>query len=179
MASITIVSGCPGTGKTTLAERLASEAGQGMHLVADAFYEALAGLSQPGRPALSEHKAVTVATAQAAGVFAAGGRDVYVDGVVIPWFLPAFVRALREVDAPVHYLVLRAGLEETLARSAGSDDPKPEDVLHRLHDAFADLGAMERHVIDTSDQTPDETLGLIKEQQPTGRLLLEVSSFPA
>ena len=179
MASITIVSGCPSTGKSTLAERLSSEAGAGMHLVADAFYEALADLPQPGRPALSEHKAVTVATAQAAGVFAAGGRDVYVDGVVIPWFLPAFVRALREVDAAVHYLVLRAGLDETLARSAGRDEPTPEDVVRRLHDAFSDLGAMERHVINTSGQTPDETLGLFKERQETGSLLLDVSSFPA
>lgn len=179
MASITIVSGCPGTGKTTLAEWLANQAGQGMHLVADAFYEALAGLPQPGRPALSEHKAVTVATAQAAGVFAAGGRDVYVDGVVIPWFLPAFVRAVREVDAPVHYLVLRAGLEETLARSLGRDEPTPEDVLRRIHEAFADLGALERHVIDTSGQTADESLAWIKERCEEGSLRLDVESFPA
>ena len=41
MPSITIVSGCPGIGKTTLAEQLARDLENGMHLAAEAFLDAI------------------------------------------------------------------------------------------------------------------------------------------
>jgi hypothetical protein len=33
-----------------------------------------------------------------------------------------------------------------------------------MHRAFADLGELEKHVIDTTDQTIDETAGAVREQ---------------
>ena len=48
--------------------------------------------------------------------FVRGGYDVYVDGIVGPWFLEPWLRAARE-GYEVHYIVLRASRETTLRRA--------------------------------------------------------------
>ena len=178
MASITIVSGCPGTGKTTLCQRLASERAQGMHLVADAFYEAIANPIDPTRPeSHQQNTTVTIATARAAGVFASGDYEVFIDGLVGPWFVPVFVRELLATGVPLHYVVLRAGLEETLARSEGRDKSVPERVVRRMHAAFADLGELERHALDCSGQSEAETLVELRRRHQADELLLDLALY--
>ena len=71
MASITIVSGCPGSGKTTLAKGLAGLASEGLHLPSDLFYDFPAA---PIDPTLAEshHQNLVVmrALARSARAFA-------------------------------------------------------------------------------------------------------------
>jgi len=57
------------------------------------------------------------------------------------------------------YVVLRPSLSVTLARATSRGgrqltDPEP---ITRLYGAFSDLGELERHVIDSSAQTPEQT----------------------
>ncbi len=178
MASITIVSGCPGTGKTTLAERLSAATSQGMHLVADAFYEAIASPISPILPeSQQQNTTVTIATARAAGVFASGGYEVFVDGVVGPWFIPTFAGELVELNVSVEYVVVRAGLDETLRRSAARPQPALENVVRQMHAAFRDLGEFEKHAVDTSGCTLDETLKEVTKRRRRGEFRLELSRY--
>ncbi|WIX87136.1 hypothetical protein [Amycolatopsis sp. DG1A-15b] len=57
------------------------------------------------------------------------------------------------------YVVLRPSLEVTLARGTARDAPQLTDVepLKGMYAAFAGLGELERHVIDTTEQDADET----------------------
>jgi AAA domain-containing protein len=141
VASITIVTGCPGTGKTTLAARLAAASERGVHLSGDGFY---AFVTRPVSPILPESRAqnttVTAAVARAAGAFAAGGYDVAVDAVIGPWLLPTFLGEVEAARVPIHYVVLRAGLSDTLVRSRGRSDPGEERIVRHMHAAFEDLG---------------------------------------
>ena len=71
MRAIAILSGCPGTGKTTLAVRLAEASERGVHLDTDRFYDFVL---QPVSPILPESRAqnetVLAAAARAAAAFA-------------------------------------------------------------------------------------------------------------
>ncbi len=71
MASLTIVSGCPGTGKTTLAALLSTASPRGLHFVADVFYDFIGEVISPILPeSHAQNTTVTSATARAAAAFA-------------------------------------------------------------------------------------------------------------
>jgi chloramphenicol 3-O-phosphotransferase len=99
------------------------------------------------------------AVARAAGVFAAGGYLVIVDGIVGPWFLDPF----RRLDALLSYVVLRPSAEVALARAkARADGLARSGPILDLHRQFSSLGDLERCVIDTTLQTPEETVNAVR-----------------
>ena len=175
MGSITIVTGCPGTGKTTLADRLSRSRAHGVCLSGDAFHRFVAHPISPIVPeAHAQNTTVTTAIARAAAAFAADGYDVFVDGVVGPWFLPTFVSELRGRFAPVHYVILRAGLEDTVKRASSRPAPGDEGVVRHMHGEFSDLGPFERHAVDSTDRTEDDTLDEIERRWSAGEFLLDL-----
>lgn len=165
MASITIITGCPGTGKTTLTKQLAEYHPQGVHLTGDSFYTFLAHKILPILPeAHTQNMTVTVAIAQATAAFVSGAYDVFVDGIIGPWLLPLFVKSLGTITTSVQYIVLRANLDDTVRRAtlrSGSDD---EAVVRHMHAHFANLGQFEHHAVDCTNWTAEETFNQILPQ---------------
>ncbi|WP_202868272.1 hypothetical protein [Kribbella sindirgiensis] len=72
------------------------------------------------------------------------------------------------------YVVLRADLETTLDR--GQARPEPEltdaDALTGLHGAFADLGALDPHAIDTTRLDAQQTAAEVRKAVAAGDYLL-------
>lgn len=156
MPSIMIISGCPGTGKTTLSRALAQAAPTGLHLVTDTFYHFPAHPLDPTTAAAhAQNTTIMRAIGRAAAAFVEGGYEVFLDGVVGPWFLPTL---LREWDAVprVEYVILRATLVEELARVLQRDGPATQPRVYTMHDAFAELAGYAQHVIETTGQSPED-----------------------
>lgn len=167
--SITIVSGTPGTGKTTISNRLAdqwqTEGLKVAHLDCDTFFSFPTKLIPPETPeAQEQNEVVSRAIALAALEFSKGGYCVILDGVIGPWMLPYYLKCLQDLaqsDSPgsLAYVVLRASLEETLSRAAtrrDADKFSPDDV-RLMHRQFADLKIFEPHVIETGGKTPKQS----------------------
>lgn len=129
-----VVTGPPGSGKSTVSEALADLWEPSVLVEGDAFFRFLRrGMIPPWLPGSHAQNDTTVrAAAAAAGGFAAGGMAVVYDGVIGPWFLPTFAR-LSGVDS-LDYVVLLPPVETCLKR-----------VETRTGHGFTDLDAA-RHM---------------------------------
>lgn len=156
---ILILTGPPGSGKTTAAQALAREPGSPkVHLHSDDFWHVIKnGAIAPYLPEAHDQNAVVVdVLAQAAAGYASGGYFVIVDGIIGPWFLAAF----RRIQATIHYVVLRPALDEAIrrCRDRGGDTLTDPGTITELHRQFSSLGLLERHILPVAAQSRKDTL---------------------
>ena len=165
MERITIVSGAPGCGKTTLARALAQRRASGLHLVSDLFYSFFAHPVDPALPAAQAQNAVTIqAIGAAAGAFASGGYRVFLDGVFGPWFLPLLVSQLP-ANASVDYLILdvsRRSARERVARREGDMDRGRNTRVEHMHAAFAEDPRYAAHHVDSEGRSAAAVLHVVE-----------------
>ncbi len=165
---IILLSGSCGSGKTTTARLLAerSSCGQTVHFHTDDFYQYIRRGYIPPWMEESEKQNDTViqAAAAAAGAFCKGGYEVYVDGVIGPWFLTSWIQ-LAETGVDVRYLILRPSEEETVARASAREQkeefPLNLETVRKLWRSFSQLGPYEQSTVDTTGQTAEESAAQI------------------
>ncbi len=159
---VVVVTGPPGAGKSTTVRRVVEAAPLGVLIDGDAFFQYVkSGWIPPWEPASAkQNETVIDALGAAAGAYARGGYVVIVDGIVGPWFLDRFRNAF---DAPVHYVVIRPSREAAFARGTARPEPDMNDPIPiaKMYDEFAALGVYERHVLNNSMHTEDETLAAV------------------
>lgn len=160
---ILILTGPPGSGKTTTAGALAAEPGAPtVHLHADDFWHFIKnGAIPPYLPEADRQNEIVIdVLSRTAEAYAGGGYFVIVDGIIGPWFLQPF----RGLVAPLHYVVLRPPLSTAIERCRlrGGDTLSDPGPITALHQQFSALGLLERHVILTEGQSPTGTLAAVR-----------------
>jgi chloramphenicol 3-O-phosphotransferase len=180
MGRAVILSGPPGSGKTTVGKLLSDAAdGPTVHLATDGFYTAIrTGFVMPFLPeAVRQNEVVIGAVVDCMLAYARGGYDVVVDGIIGPWSLQPFRTAALEADMSLSFVVLRPTLAEALARAVARNDKalKASGPIRGLYGAFANLDALERHVIDSTGQNAEETAVQVRKGLDSGRFSLGVS----
>ena len=174
---VIILTGPPAAGKTTVATLLATDASAPtVHLTTDLFYRSIrTGFILPFLPE-AQHQNVVVVDAIVGTVvtFARGGYDVVVDGIVGPWFLAPFRAAAERDQLAMSYVVLRPALDITLSRASERAGPELRDVdaITGLHAAFARLGDLEDHAVDTGDLDAAQTAAEVRRVLATGKYRL-------
>jgi cytidylate kinase len=176
-SEVTILTGPPGAGKTTVAALLATDAEvPTVHLVTDLFYRSIrTGFVLPFLPAAQQQNEVVIeAIVGTVATFARGGYDVVVDGILGPWFLPPFRALAGHEQQKVSYVVLRPDLTTTLARATAraGHELKDTDAITGLHAAFAQLGNLEGHAIDTGGLDPGQTAAAVRRAVASGEYRL-------
>jgi cytidylate kinase len=154
MASLLIVSGPPGAGKSSLSAAIAGRMSPSVLVEGDRFFGFLAsGAIEPWLPeSATQNEIVTEAAAAATTRFARSYDTVY-DGVVGPWLLPLFARAtgLDHLD----YVVLLPSFDTCLARvrSRTGHGFTDEPATRKMHAEFAGADIAARHIVaaDTTD----------------------------
>ena len=167
-----VVTGPPGAGKSTVAERLGALFDPSALVSGDDFFAFLRrGAISPWLAAAHEQNAAVVdAAAAAAGRLAAHVHVVY-DGVIGPWFLPAFLGASGL--SRLHYVVLLPPLEVCLRRVSGrrghgfTDREAAEAMWHE----FARNDLDPRQIITDHEQQPAALARILAERVRAGTIL--------
>ena len=180
MTGITIVTGSPGAGKTTLAQHAAKASQRGLHLPADVFYTFPAHAISPILPeAHEQNAAVIAAVSRAAAAFASRGYEVFLDGIVGPWFLPVVTAELGSTGIPVEYVILRVSLEQAISRATTRTQPGAAEVVRHMHAAFENLGEYASHTLDTTHRGIEESAGEFIRRRAAGVFALDLARVRA
>lgn len=177
---IVILSGATGTGKTSISQLLAKNApsDNAVHIHSDDFYTYIKkGFIFPWEGETGgQNEAVIEAVAASAKSFAVKGYEVYVDGVIGPWFIEPWI-GIAKNGIDVRYVVLRPEEKVTIARATEreqkEDFPLNREVVSEVWQAFADLGAYEPHAVDTTGQTVEESVERIQTMLQKGSFQLK------
>lgn len=176
MADLIVVTGPPGSGKSTVAQVL-SKAFEPSALVAgDDFFAFLEqGYVPPWTAeAHRQNEVVVGATAAASGRLAAGGYTVVYDGVIGPWFLDAFGGATGLER--LHYAILLPPERECAerVRSRTGHGFTDLDATHHMYGEFADASISDQYVIRTV-ASPGLIASSIYERVSEGSLVVRFS----
>ena len=181
---IIVITGSPGTGKTTTASAVAKESDleKSVHMHTDDFYHYLSkGAIPPHLPESNEQNLIVIeAFLEAAKRYVRGGYDVIVDGIVGPWFLEPWLNIVQE-HYEVHYIVLRASKEETMKRAierSKLDRETNVELVETMWKQFSNLGIYELNVIDTTAHSIKDTVSAVKEKIVSGTALLAHGRSP-
>jgi predicted kinase len=172
---VLILTGSPGSGKTTTARIVVERFERAVHVESDVFYYWIrAGFVLPWKPeARAQNASVIRIIASVAAGYTREGYFTVVDGIVLPrWFLPPLRDALHAAGHRVAYAVLRAPLDVCAARAADrAEHPLGDaDAVERMWSQFSDLGEFEPHAIETAAASPGEVADVIVRRLRDGAL---------
>ena len=173
VGSVLLLTGPPGSGKTSVADIVASRFDRSVHVEADRFF-VVGGYVDPWDPEAHEQNSVVMEIAsEVARRYAEAGYFTILEGIFIPgWFYESTRERLRSAPLEVASAILRPPLATTVARARPRTPPKRlgDEILEDLWRAFSDLGPLERYVIEDDTQDAERSAEIVIRRLQDGSL---------
>ncbi len=175
---LVIISGPPGSGKSSVARLLAEQSiyARAVHMHTDDFYRYIRkGYVATWLPEAQEQNIIVLeAFTLSATRYASGGYEVIVDGIIGPWFLDPWLKAVQD-GLDVRFVVLRPNEQTSIARAVERQPGAAlvnAEIVRKMWGYFAHLGQYESHVIDTTMHTLDESVAAVRKSLAAGDMRL-------
>lgn len=178
---ILLLTGSPGSGKTTIAPLVADRREPSACLDVDWFFAKLRrGAIEPWRAeAHTQNRVVLDAAAEAVAAFARGGYYTVAEGILYPFMLDLFTEACAPHGLQLNYAVLRAPIGVVQLRvqdrrfdPAHAGALAEAAVVDDLWTQFEIHGVEERHRVDSGDRGPDTIAEEIDRRMEAGEFRL-------
>ena len=141
----------------------------GVRIDTDAFYHFLAHRLDPSTPeSNTQNTTVVRAFLRAANAYFQDGYDVFIDGVIGPWWLELIEAELTTF----RYAILHADLEtvqrRTSERAKTSQVSANPTLVRTMHSQFDAIAGMAHRTINTSGKTTSDVLDEFSNRQREG-----------
>ncbi|MCB9724397.1 MAG: AAA family ATPase [Spirochaetaceae bacterium] len=139
----------------------------------DLFYSFPAHPVDPTRPeSHGQNEAIVAALGATSAAFLRHHYDVFVDGIVGPWFLP---RLLEEIPSrmEVAYVLLTVSEDVALARVRNREGTGRSARVCATRSAFDAAPDYATHEVDTTKASPEDVFHRVAEGLASGRFLLD------
>jgi adenylate kinase family enzyme len=174
---ILLLTGSPGSGKTTIAPLVADRREPSACLDLDWFFAKLRrGAIEPWRgEAHAQNRVVLRAAAESVAAFAQGGYYTVAEGILYPFMLDLFAQASAPHGLALNYAVLRAPIgivqqrvQDRRFEPAHADALAEADVVDDLWTQFESQGVGESHRVDSGARRPDDIAEEIDRRMAAG-----------
>jgi predicted kinase len=177
-----LLTGSPGSGKTTVAPLVADRHELSVCLDLDWFFAKLRrGALDPWREeAHTQNRIVLHAAAVAVAAFADGGYFTVAEGILYPSMLDLFAAACAPYGVAAHYAVLRAPIalvqqrvQDRKVEPQHAEALADATVVDDLWTQFEHHGVEERHRVDVGARGPAQVAEEIERRLQAGEFRLE------
>lgn len=177
---ITIITGAPGSGKTTISDLLSKKVLKGVHIPSDIFYSFIANNIPPNLPeADSQNHIVISSVIKAAGTFSKNNYDVFVDGIFGPWFLKFIAGELRGSESEINYVILNLPLAKSIERiSKRANQPVDQAVISQMHSEFKkNIADYKSHLLEVNNKKINSIAEEILENRDKQKYVIKLNTL--